>query len=297
MNQTAKRLISRIGLLASLCLVGASCGSDRATNQEAADSEVTAGTATEARKATTIKPGEPTADEGVASPPTPGSEPDESPSTTTTQLADSSVSSNSQTSSTTKSAPSAGCAEFCNLVMEGDSLTDGFEGWVCAEFPNTTCHNSGVIAHRVDQMADTAKQDVDPRVSSGSGDVIVLWAGTNDLWQEFYSDDPDTNAKEIYRAISSYIRDRRNAGWDVVGVATLPPLNPDAIQGDERLNELIRANTAGADFIIDIAVDPALANPFDEYLRAPDGVHFTDPGRDVTVYGNIVPALKKLGLT
>jgi len=213
-----------------------------------------------------------------------------SPSTST----NSSTSASNDVSSNSKQRPD--CVDGCNLVMEGDSLTDGFSGWVCAEFAATSCNNSGIVAHRVDQMIETALDDVDPLVGSGTGDVVILWAGTNDLWQEHYSEDPIANAEAIYDAIITYVDDRRAAGWDIVGIVTLPPLNPDLVNGDEHLNNLIRQNSARADLIIDVGADPKLADPFDDFLRAPDGVHFKDPGRDVTVYGNIVPALKGLGL-
>lgn len=193
--------------------------------------------------------------------------------------------------------PTVDCSDRCVLVLEGDSLTFGFTDWVCRSLANADCVNSGVSGARVDQMSDHAPNDVDPLASDSTNDVLVLWGGTNDLWQKFHSEDPTVNAEGTYLSIIDYVAERRANGWDVIAIMTLPPANPETVQGAEHLNGLIRQNLAEADIIIDVARDPGLADPFDPVLRAPDGVHYKDPGREIVVEQNILPELREIGLS
>lgn len=178
--------------------------------------------------------------------------------------------------------------------MEGDSLTLGLGDWLCLQVATGACINSGIGGNRVDHMIETARNDVDIHLGSGDNDVLILWAGTNDMWQQHHSADPVANVEAAYGFISSYVSERRSKGWDVVFILTNPPANPDLIKGSDHLNDLIRANTAGADAIIDVGAEPKLANPFDAFLRAPDGVHYKDPGREIVVYEHLVPAIRSL---
>ena len=193
------------------------------------------------------------------------------------------------------SGPRPDCSDgSCTIMMEGDSLTLGLADWFCQQVSAAACVNSGIGGNRIDQMIETARTDVDIHASDGPGDVLVLWAGTNDLWQQHHSGDPTANAEAAYQFFGQYIDERRTNGWDWVFVLTNPPANPDVTQGSDRLNELIRTNEAGADEVIDVAVEPRLADPFDPMLRAPDGVHYKDPGRQIIIEGHLLPAIASL---
>lgn len=189
--------------------------------------------------------------------------------------------------------PEPDCTVSCNIAMEGDSLTVGLGNRLCGAIGTGNCINSGIVGRRVDEMRVTAPGDVDNQLGGGNNDVVILWGGTNDLWQKFHSPDPATNAAAIYDQITAFIAERRAAGWDRVFVLTLPPMNPTYVVGTEPLNDLIRANGGGADGIIDVGADPRLADAFNPAMRAPDGIHFGDGGRAV-VMEHILQALAAL---
>ena len=190
------------------------------------------------------------------------------------------------------------CSAGCNYVMEGDSITFNLSQWLwpkfCTDVSAATCVNSGISGHRIDQMMETARNDVDVHLGSGSNDVLIFWGGTNDLWQKFHSEDPAEGARGAYESTKAYIAERRAKGWDYVVILTHPPMNQDIVPGWETLNELIRNNEAGADTIIDVAPDPKLADPFDPVMKSTDGVHYKDPGRQVVVEEYLIPTIREL---
>ncbi len=175
------------------------------------------------------------------------------------------------------------CGVSCNIAMEGDSLTVGLGNRLCGAVQTGNCINSGIVGRRVDEMIVTARTDVDNQVGAEGNDVLILWGGTNDLWQKFHSPDPATNAAAIYEQIKIFVAERRANGWDRIYVMTLPPMNPTYVVGTEPLNDLIRQNAAGADGILDVGADGRLANAFDPAMRAADGIHFGDGGRAVVM--------------
>ncbi|MEM7325205.1 MAG: SGNH/GDSL hydrolase family protein [Actinomycetota bacterium] len=190
------------------------------------------------------------------------------------------------------------CSDGCNYVMEGDSITFNLSQWLwpkfCDEVSAATCVNSGISGHRIDQMIETARGDVDIHLGPGSNDVLIFWGGTNDLWQKFHSEDPAEGARGAYESTKAYIAERREKGWDYVVILTHPPMNRDIVAGWEVLNDLIRTNDAGADTVIDVAPDPRLADPFDPVMKSTDGVHYKDPGRQVVVEGYLIPTIREL---
>ncbi|MEM9613049.1 MAG: SGNH/GDSL hydrolase family protein [Actinomycetota bacterium] len=186
------------------------------------------------------------------------------------------------------------CAEDCNIAMEGDSLTEGLGERLCLTVATGNCINSGRSGARVDEMVLSAPADIDDQVGADGNDVLILWGGTNDLWQDFHSTDPVANAAAIYDQITLYLDERRAAGWDYTFVVTIPPMDDATIQGRTELNDLIRANAAGADAVIDLAAEDRLADPFDIELRQSDGVHFTALGNNLVAVDHLVPAIQTL---
>ncbi|MEM7272673.1 MAG: SGNH/GDSL hydrolase family protein [Actinomycetota bacterium] len=190
------------------------------------------------------------------------------------------------------------CSGGCNYVMEGDSITFNLSQWLwpkfCTDVGAATCVNSGISGHRIDQMIETARSDVDVHLGPGDNDVLIFWGGTNDLWQKYHSTDPAEGARGAYESTKAYIAERREKGWDYVLILTHPPMNPGIVEGWEVLNELIRTNEAGADTVIDVAPDPKLADPFDPVMKSTDGVHYKDPGRQVVVEEYLIPTVQAL---
>ncbi len=220
----------------------------------------------------------------------------DSATTETTETAGTSVAPDPEVAATDRAFPD--CSAGCNYVMEGDSITFNLSQWLwpkfCTDVSAATCINSGISGHRIDQMMETARNDVDVHLGTGSNDVLIFWGGTNDLWQKFHSEDPAEGARGAYESTKAYIAERREKGWDYVVILTHPPMNQDIVPGWETLNELIRNNEAGADTIIDVAPDPKLADPFDPVMKSTDGVHYKDPGRQVVVEEYLIPTIREL---
>ncbi len=182
------------------------------------------------------------------------------------------------------------CSSGCRVVLEGDSLTKGLGSRVCNRLDTQICVNSGFSGARVDQMINTARSDVD-NIANGNKDVLVLFGGTNDLWQQAHSSNAATNARSTHSFLTDYVADRKAAGWDYIFIATLPPMRP-SIQGVSELNSLIRGDLAGADALIDLGAEPRFANPFDPAYKDPDGVHFVDGGADIISFDHFAPAIR-----
>lgn len=98
-----------------------------------------------------------------------------------------------------------------------------------------------------------------PLKLSGVRNMLVISLGTNDIAV-------GTSASAIYASLSSLVAKARTTGYSDVGVATILPRANTTLAGGGSaqetvrlaLNTLIRANTAGADFIIDVGADPVM---------------------------------------
>lgn len=186
--------------------------------------------------------------------------------------------------------PLPDCRIGCVLVLEGDSLTASLHDFLCVKIPKANCVNSGAGGKRIDEMINSAPGDVDPLATGGTDDVLILWAGINDLRQQRHSKDPAENARLIAGYLGDYIAQRRAAGWDYVFVVDMPPSSAE-IPGWAELNTILRNDRQGADALIDIAADPALVNPTDGRYKLSDGIHFSDPGSKYLVDTHLLPAL------
>lgn len=182
------------------------------------------------------------------------------------------------------------CSNGCNVVLEGDSLTKGLGSRVCNRLDTASCLNSGISGATVSDMISTAPNDVDNLDTSGNKDVLILFGGTNDLWLESNAPNPAANATQTHQILSAYVAARKNAGWDYIFIATLPPVRP-SIQSVGPLNQLIRTDRAGADEVIDLGADQRFDDPFDTRYRDSDGVHFVDGGADIVSFEYFAPAI------
>ncbi len=130
----------------------------------------------------------------------------------------------------------------------------------------------------------------------GTRNVLVVWAGTNDLG---IGAEP-TAAHEELRA---YTAARRVAGWTVVVITSLPRTFlgdvPDYEARRQAFNEIVRSQWPGyADLLIDIGSDPELGvagAQDDPRWYGPDHTHLTDEGRRA-VAARVAVAFSRLGI-
>ena len=116
-----------------------------------------------------------------------------------------------------------------------------------------------------------------PQVRSGYDDTLVMLGGTSDI-----SHDHQTGAEVFARAVA-YSQAARDAGFDAVWAATIPPfagaLAPTADDLQARLdhNALMMANVDGHfDAVMDVSVAP-LDDPTDTAYYV-DQIHWTTAG-------------------
>jgi lysophospholipase L1-like esterase len=171
-------------------------------------------------------------------------------------------------------------ASALNLIFEGDSLTSGGTyPFYTAQILNATCTN---IAVPGEQMAQIIHQgnDADSRYNSSARNVIVLWAGTNDLHRT------QRAPEAIHGEIRDWCRARQEKGFQVIVVTILPrsdPSNHPTFENDrQKLNTLIRENYGSyADGLADVAADARIGNmdaELEGYYYLKDRVHLTDRG-------------------
>jgi lysophospholipase L1-like esterase len=182
---------------------------------------------------------------------------------------------------------------FGRVIFDGDSLTAGsgaktpYPSLLMAEWPRSIrWKNIAIGGETLEQMLRNAPQTVDPFYGAGNWrNVVVLWAGTNDiaLWNH-------SNAR-IYEQLEQYALGRRAQGFTVV-VATLLPRSDVAVQAvpdfEERrqeLNQMIRSGWEEyADLMIDIGADDRIGEVGDELNRTyytADRVHLNVNGQQV----------------
>ena len=114
----------------------------------------------------------------------------------------------------------------------------------------------------------------------GTRNVLVAWAGSNDLG---FGADPAA----VHQKYRDYAAARRQAGWTVVVLTALPRSFATDVPGYEQrrqaFNELVRSSWQGyADLFVDVGADPEIGAPGaqdDPAFYAPDLAHLNDEGR------------------
>jgi len=167
----------------------------------------------------------------------------------------------------------------------GDSITQGYGANLVRGWPTRLSLNSGVRIYPACYSGAFASELVtdraallDSRISSG--DVVVIWAGTNDI-------SSGGTAASAYASITSIVSGVQAAGAKAIVVTPLPR-GAGAIAGEyATLRTTIIANVAAADGIVDPLSDAALAAAWGDGTYDFDDVHPNDAG-----YGLIAPMIQ-----
>lgn len=170
------------------------------------------------------------------------------------------------------------------LLLEGEStvVRPEFTAEIARYAASSDLVNDGNSGDQITRLNNEAA--IQAANISGQDDVAVLWIGINDL-------SANRQASAVYADMAQWVTERRAAGWDKFVLLTVTRFeNPASSRGgrpieviDQRrreLNDLIVANSVGADAIVDLRSIAGIGDSFsvfDPYWRT-DGVHFT--GRD-----------------
>jgi lysophospholipase L1-like esterase len=188
-----------------------------------------------------------------------------------------------------------------NLVFDGDSISagagstpgHGLGQQVAAGLGgNARLHDVAAGGRPVSDCLLLFPKQVTPLYASDARfNVIVFHAGDNDIEQ-------GRSAAQTYGAFTVYVSQAHQQGWKVV-VST--ELRRFTLQPQQRIelgtyNELLRANKAGADAVVDFDTDPRLTsvtNRANPAVFSPDGIHPSDGGYAILA-AMLIPAIKKV---
>jgi hypothetical protein len=149
------------------------------------------------------------------------------------------------------------------IVQAGDSIGAGYvAGWAAIDhlgFPSTVAiHNVSVVG--IAMQAGFGQRDTDlfPFYGPNIPSVLLIEQGTNDIYY-------GTSASTLYiNILSIFVETAHRAGFYVVVDTLLPRADSGwtSAMEQQRLmyNELVRANTAGADAINDLAADQTIGD-------------------------------------
>ncbi len=177
------------------------------------------------------------------------------------------------------------------IVFDGDSLTYGTGTAAGEDYPSValqrlpsrvTAVNVAVPGQEWSDMLDDAACEIDPLFAPAARqNIVVVWAGTNDLNRTH-------TAKRIWRELERYCRDRRRRGWKVVILTVLPRIPTRSGSRFERqrrlLNHAIRERwPAVADAVADVAHDERIGDyaGFAAAQYKTDGIHNNAAGNAV----------------
>lgn len=134
-------------------------------------------------------------------------------------------------------------------MADGDSITAGTgvtTPWTQLISPQTyVIHNVAVPAETLATMLANYPTVVAPFFKAGHKNLIVLWAGTNDI-------EKGTTPAAVYASLTSYVAQAHATGFKIIVTTMLSRGIPGVGNFDPQknaYNSLIQANTAGADGI------------------------------------------------
>jgi len=192
------------------------------------------------------------------------------------------------------------CAPQGVVVYDGDSLTAhlpvspqvlvAFDDTRAALGPSLVYQIVAVRGQTAVQMVSRAPTIVDPFYRpQTSVDLLVAWAGTNDLDYHSPTGGPVAAARDAFHALRTYGVARRRVGWFVVVLTVLPRRDHDVpydfAQARTLLNRDLRDGwPAFANALVDVAGDPRLGSdgaPLRARYYLPDHVHLTSVGQRI----------------
>lgn len=178
------------------------------------------------------------------------------------------------------------------VTVTGDSIVDGFGCDILRTAPqqlreqltkNNLVYNKGVTADTINSAYSSrvARYGGSTNVHSGIPNVIFVQQGTNDLGGV----SPLTTAAGLYAVLDTLVTYLQGQGY-LVCVCTILPREETggwtSTQEAERLdyNDLVRANTTGADYVLDFAANPVMGDSADvlDTTIYDDGIHPTGLG-------------------
>lgn len=158
-----------------------------------------------------------------------------------------------------------------NIHFDGDSITYGTGGTLTRNYPAQMplqpgwrhIGNAALSGQTWQVMTANAATRVDPYHVTGADNVLLAWAGINDLNPGIGNRTP----AQVITDCTAYITARRAAKtWKYIGIATTPPGFSTEAELNA-MNNLWRQNyktTCGADFLFDVTQYPA-QNPIMRY--------------------------------
>lgn len=197
--------------------------------------------------------------------------------------------------------------EIVNVLLEGESTSDPADGW--NSYPVAVGVGLGANA-TVTADGDTGVQISEinsegPKLNLLSGtpglNVGVLWIGINDI---SHGNEPN----DVYREMSTWVKERRAEGWDRIVVVTVTKFEAtnslDATSWGsheladakrQELNSLIVDNATGADVVVDLREVEGVGDQYglDDTDWRSDKMHFTAEGNEM-VARHVVAAIQSL---
>jgi hypothetical protein len=138
------------------------------------------------------------------------------------------------------------------------------------------------------QRMETAPERVVVHAKMTPCTLLVRRGGESDMLN-------GAEATEIAQRVKTYIAARRDAGFDVVVVPTIPPTTYATPANDQQrrlYNDLLRRSfrSLGIDVLVDLAAIPELQDPTDARWFY-DGAHYTDEGSSLVAdaYSRALP--------
>ena len=167
--------------------------------------------------------------------------------------------------------------------------------------PSVSVKVDGQNGVRADQInAEGSKAHL---LTSGSGqNVAVLWIGINDISQA-------RQPIDVYGQIAMWATNRRSEGWDRIVLVTVTKFEHEnslksfswgshevADQKRQELNNLIIANSAGANAVVDLGNVEGIGDAYSVYdtVWRPDKVHLSHLGNE-RVAAYVSGAIQSLG--